>query len=126
MKKRSTAAFAGICGLKTAVLAVIVLCLIRLGGQAYSFGYRVFAQETVSESPGRNVAVTISEGMSGKEIGELLEGRGLIRDAAVFRVQFALSDYKNAIVPGSYILNTSQTAEEMLAILAGQQETESE
>ena len=80
MKKRSTAAFAGICGLKTAVLAVIVLCLIRLGGQAYSFGYRVFAQETVSESPGRNVAVTISEGMSGKEIGELLEGRGLIRD----------------------------------------------
>ena len=64
--------------------------------------------------------------MSGKEIGELLEGRGLIRDAAVFRVQFALSDYKNAIVPGSYILNTSQTAEEMLAILAGQQETESE
>ena len=28
MKKRSTAAFAGICGLKTAVLAVIVLCLI--------------------------------------------------------------------------------------------------
>ena len=91
------------------MLAVIVLCLIRLGGQAYSFGYRVFAQETVSESPGRNVAVTISEGMSGKEIGELLEGRGLIRDAAVFRVQFALSDYKNAIVPGSYILNTAQT-----------------
>ena len=43
-----------------------------------------------------------------------------------FSVQMELSEYKNQIHPGTYILNSSQTADEMLAVLAGEAETESE
>ena len=124
-KKRSAALFAGmsVCRLLIWVLAAWIL--IKAGKSAYSFGYQVFAQKPVS-SPGKNVSVTVSEGMTGAELGKVLKNRELIRDAKVFQVQMELSEYKNQIHPGTYILNSSQTADEMLAVLAGEAETESE
>ena len=83
-------------------------------------------QKPVSSPPGKNVSVTVSEGMTGAELGKVLKNRELIRDAKVFQVQMELSEYKNQIHPGTYILNSSQTADEMLAVLAGEAETESE
>ena len=41
-------------------------------------------------------------------------------------MQYQLSQYKGKLKGGIYILNTSQTSEEMLAELAGVDETESE
>ncbi len=86
----------------------------------------MFAQKPVSSPPGKNVSVTVSEGMTGAELGKVLKIGELIRDAKVFQVQMELSEYKNQIHPGTYILNSSQTADEMLAVLAGEAETESE
>ena len=125
-KKRSAALFVGmsVCRLLIWVLAAWIL--IKAGKSAYSFGYQVFAQKPVSSPPGKNVSVTVSEGMTGAELGKVLKNRELIRDARVFQVQMELSEYKNQIHPGTYILNSSQTADEMLAVLAGEAETESE
>ena len=75
---------------------------------------------------GKKVAVTIEDGISASDLADLLEKKGLIQDAKVFWVQFQLSKYKNKLQGGSYILNTSQKAEEMLATLAGEEESESE
>ena len=80
----------------------------------------------MSSPPGKKVAVTITENMSIGEIAELLEMRELIQDDKVFRVQYLLSEYRGEIVPGSYVLNTSQTADEMLAVISRQEEKESE
>ena len=112
--------------LKVVVFVLVIVALVSVGKKAYSFGYKVFAEEAVSKPPGKDVAVTIEDDTSSGELGELLEDKGLIRDAKVFQVQYLLSGYKGKLKKGSYILNTSQTAEEMLAVLSGEQETESE
>lgn len=105
--------------LKVILFIIIVMVMIYFGKKAYSFGYLVFAEETVSQPPGKKVAITIVEGTSGSELGKTLKEKGLIKDAKVFQVQYMLSEYKDQLKQGSYVLNTSQTSEEMLAILSG-------
>ena len=51
-------------------------------------------------------------------IGEILESKGLIRDAKLFYVQNLLSHYKDKLRAGVYILNTSMTMEEMMQIMS--------
>ena len=122
MKENSAKSIAVGIAVKIVLLAVLVLVLIFTGRRAYTFGYQIFAQEAMSEAPGKKVAVTITKDMSFGEIAKLLEEKN------VFRIQYLLSEYKGEIEPGSYVLNTSQTAEEMLRVLsrADEKETETE
>lgn len=110
--------------LKALLVVALVFLLSSWGKKAYEFGYNVFAREAVSRPPGREVAVTVDDGMTGRELSLLLEEKGLVRDANVFYVQFLLSKEKNNLQKGSYLLNTSQDPEEMLKVLAGQSETD--
>lgn len=126
MKQQSKAKTALFGILKALVFIIIIMLMVYYGKKAYSFGYKIFAEETVSNPPGKKVAVTIIEGMNGAELGKLLKNKGLIKDANVFRIQYMLSEYKDELKQGSYVLNTSQTSEEMLAILSGSAEKESE
>lgn len=128
MKENSAKSIAVGIAVKIVLLAVLVLVLIFTGRRAYTFGYQIFAQEAMSEAPGKKVAVTITKDMSFDEIAKLLEEKKLIKDKNVFRIQYLLSEYKGEIEPGSYVLNTSQTAEEMLRVLsrADEKETETE
>jgi len=102
------------------------MALIALGKRAYNYGYQVFAMETVSKPPGKNVAVFVGADMAPQDLGKMLEEKGLIKDSNVFQLQITLLGYKDKIKAGSYVLNTSETTEEMLIILAQEQETESE
>lgn len=54
----------------------------------------------------------------------MLEKKGLIRDALLFRIQEMLSAYKDELLPGTYELNTSMTTEEMMEIMSMQVEEE--
>lgn len=110
--------------LKLLMAAALVFLLSSWGRKAYDFGYSVFAQEALSRPPGRDVAVTLDNGMTGMEVSRLLEEKGLIRDANVFYVQMLLSKEKSRLKKGSYLLNTSQSPGEMLRILSGQAKTE--
>ena len=107
-------------------MVLVVLVLIAIGKKAYDFGYKVFAQETVSDPPGKDVVVTIPDGMDAGDVGKLLEEKRLILDADVFRVQELLSKYHNKIKPGTYTLNNSWSADMMLEVISGTDETESE
>ena len=100
--------------LKVAVIAVIVMFIYRGALLAYDYGYRIFEEAPMSEGEGREVVITIPEGMSSKEMGELLFMKGLIRDEKLFRIQYMLSEYKEELVPGTFILRTNMTVEEML------------
>jgi len=126
MKKRNAAVSVALILLKVAIYILIIVVLISFGKKSYAFGYKVFAEETVSGPPGKKVVVTIEEGISPTELGKLLKEKGLIKDPRVFWVQVQLSKYKDKIQAGNYILNTSETSEEMLAILSNDVETESE
>ena len=97
----------------------------RLCSVGYDFGYRVFTEPAVDKAPGKDVMVQIKEGMSAKEIGELLEEKGLVRDAKLFYIQLKLSAYSKKIVPDIYTLNTSMTAKDMMVVMSAVEETES-
>lgn len=103
------------------VLATLVVMFIYKGAvMAYDYGYRVFAEPPVDVVPGYDINVVIEEGMGPKEIGAVLEERGLIREGTLFYLQNILSKYKGDLKPGSYVLNTSMTTEEMMAVISGE------
>lgn len=98
-----------------------IVLIVYLGKTTYSFGYDVFSQKPVaaSEAKGQDVTVIVKEGTSTYAIGKLLQEKGLIAEGPlVFWTQVRLSDYYGKLEPGSYILNTYQTVDEMLEILS--------
>ena len=111
---------------RASILAVLILVIFRTGQKAYEFGFRIFTEEAMSPAPGRDVAVTIVQGDSTMDVGEMLEEKGLIRDSKLFYVQKKCSVYDDDIKPGFYTLNTSMTAEDMFAIIAGRKDEEGE
>ena len=111
---------------RASILAIAILVIFRTGQKAYEFGFRIFTEEAMSPAPGRDVAVTIVAGDSTMDVGKMLEEKGLIRDYKLFYVQKKCSVYDDDIKPGFYTLNTSMTAEDMFAIIAGRKDTEGE
>lgn len=106
---------------------LLVIILIYAGAmRCYDFGYRIFTDTPMSLEPGRDVTIIINEGNSTRQIGTLLKENGLIKDVTVFVVQEKLSEYSGEIKQGVYVLNTSMTAEEMIAVMSGNMIEESE
>lgn len=108
--------------IKTAVFAFIVMYIFRISTAAYDYGFRVFAEEPISTDEGRTISVSIEGKQSAKDVGEMLQEKGLIRDANLFVIQELLSEGHGNIQPGIYDLNTSMTAQEMLALIAAKPE----
>ncbi|NCC44420.1 MAG: hypothetical protein EOM18_12780, partial [Clostridia bacterium] len=103
------------------VYIFVILAIVFAGKTAYSFGYLVFDQHPMAETQeeGQDVTVIVNEEDSVYEIGRTLESKGLIERPVIFWMQEKLSDYRGKIKPGTYILNTYQNVDDMLAILSG-------
>ncbi|MCD8078460.1 MAG: endolytic transglycosylase MltG [Lachnospiraceae bacterium] len=108
--------------LRIALAALLVVLLVEAAQSAYAFGYSVFTSEAMEDAPGKDVVVTVTEGMSDNQVGELLESKGLIRDSLIFTIQCKVYGYE--IYPGSYVFNTSQTVTEMVEKMSEEPETE--
>lgn len=108
------------------VVLLIVFGLTKIGITGYEFGYRVFTEEPVSAAPGKDVTVQVTSDMSDKEICDMLEEKGLIRDASLFYVQLRLSSYAGKLQPGVYVLNTSMESKEMMVALSAVKEEDTE
>lgn len=108
--------------LKVLLIALITFGLYQFGTYAFDFGRQIYSKEGMTAAPGKDVAVVVSEGESVKEVAQMLERFGLIRNAYVFMVQERLSRYHGQIQPGNYVLNTSQSGNTMIAILSGHTE----
>ena len=109
---------------RIAFYVLVILLAVFFAREAYRFGYSVFHSNPMTGAPGKDIAVTITEGMSRNEVGELLARKGLIRDSRVYAVQARIYRYK--VYPGTYILNTSQSIDQMIAIMSVEPETEAE
>ena len=106
---------------------VIVYATMTVSYIAYDFGYRVFTETAIDKSPGIYMDVVIDSSMGDEEIGQLLEDKGLVRDATLFLLQYKLSAYADEIVPGEYRLSTAMTPKEMIIAMSqnfGVEETE--
>ena len=111
-KKKDATYQVAVSGAKGAIrilLYVLLICvLIFVGKTAYSFGYLIFYQEPEAHTQA-----------DGQDVGETLQEKGLIERPVIFWAQEKLSDYRGKIKPGTYLLNTHETVDEMLAILSG-------
>lgn len=105
--------------LKILFYLLVIIIIIYLSKKAFSFGYAIFNQEPVAAEPGQAVTVIIPEGSTVKDIAKALERKGLIEDDLIFVVQERLSGYHGRLKAGTYLLNTAQTADEMMEILSG-------
>lgn len=119
--KDITIAFAGTV-VRVALVILAVICIANYAGKAYDFGYRIFAEEPMSPPPGRDINFVVNSSDSQKEIIQMLEDKGIIRDHLIFTIQKKLSIYKEDVKPGSYNLNTSMNTEEILEVLIGSKE----
>ncbi len=104
--------------IKVVVLAAAVMLILKGINKAYDFGYRVFADEPVSANNGRTITVGVAENATASDIADMLEEKGLIKDAKLFLVQERLSSYHDELKPGIYDLSTGMTANEMMQIMA--------
>ena len=107
------------------MIVIIVVC--KLGKAAYNFAYPIFGTPTVAASDGKDLKVTIAEGESLSSIIQDLESKKIIENGDSFRIRckLSLTKYKT-IIPGTYTLNASQSYEEILNILTGTVEENTE
>lgn len=111
---------------KVVVFGFIVMYIFRGAVAAYDYGYRVFTEEPISSGEGRIISVYIEGGQSALDVGKMLQEKGLIRDGRLFVIQELLSEHHGKIQPGVYDLSTSMTAQDMLALIAVEPETDEE
>ena len=114
-------------GIRILIYAALVV-LFYLGiTRAYGFGYSVFTSDPVAVEPGADIEVTITEDMDAREIAQMLKEAGVIRDEDVFLVQELLyTSDRVPIYPGTYTLNNSWSATQIIEVLTEEPETEEE
>ena len=100
------------------IIILLIFGVFTVGTIVYDFGYRIFAEESIDVVDGKEVSVQVVKGMSGKELAEILEEKGLIRQTFLFQVQYRISDFNGKIKPGLYKLNTTMTPETIIETLS--------
>lgn len=98
-------------------IVTYIMLLIMLVGIPFSFqfGHSIFYASSVDSPPGRNVEMTIEDGMSfGKLADKLYEG-GVIGNKLSFEIQAKFFDIR--MHSGEYTFNTSQTSRQILEMI---------
>jgi UPF0755 protein len=90
------------------LLVVVVLAAAAFGLYRYAVG---------ASGPSRPVALEITEGSTASDVGELLEGRGVIRSALAFRISAQLRGYGSEIQAGAYELTTNMPIGRVFEVL---------
>jgi len=103
--------------IKIAIFIFLGVLIYRGALIAYDYGYRVFTEAPVSVGEGRIISIEVKPDMSSRDLGEMLQQKGLIRDSKIFFLQEMLSEYRGKEAPGIYDLSTAMTTEEMLAVM---------
>ena len=112
--------------LRLALLILVVVGIFKVGEYAYTYCYSVVSDTAAEEEPGRDVSVSVTSDMSAGKVAKLLERKGLVKSADVFKIQMKVTGYEDKIQPGEYVLNMSMRPREMLKILAGEETEEDE
>ncbi|MCI5935541.1 MAG: aminodeoxychorismate lyase [Lachnospiraceae bacterium] len=109
----------------TVLCGVLIVCaLYYVGLSSYSFGYRVYTEPAVSSGNGQSMLVQVTEDMSLKDLAEVLEEKGLIRDARLFYLQATLCKFEPKM--GNYTLKTSMTPSQMMEAMTPTKEDSSD
>lgn len=122
MKAQKAMLSVGLFILRLAILIFIIVGIYRIGETAYLYSYSIVADSAVDKAPGKDVSVTLDSDMTVKDVARLLERKGLVEDAEIFRIQLKVAKYEDKLKRGSYVLNTSMAPSEMMKVMAGETE----
>lgn len=98
-------------------IVTYILVLIMLIGIpfSYQFGHSIFYASAVDSPPGRNVEVTIEDGMGFGKLADELYNDGVIENKFSFEIQAKFFDIR--MHAGEYTFNTSQTSRQILDMI---------
>ncbi len=116
-----TGTIIGVSG-KLILYAVAILLLAEGISRGYAFGHSLFYESAMEEPPGTDKTVTIPQGQKQSDTIRNLKDAGLIDNELAMQIQIKFYDYE--IHPGTYILNTSMSAKEILQMLNENPESE--
>ncbi len=99
-----------------ALFALLVTVVILVSVRAYDFGTKIFSEEGAEAPPGTDVEITVSSGDSVNDVAKKLLDKNVIENKTVFAIQSKLfdADFKE----GTYVVNTSNSAEDIIEILS--------
>ena len=104
--------------------AIPIICAILIvvwAGKAYTEGYGLFVQtplDTPGEAHSEMVSVSDTDAASALKVGGILEDLNLISSRYAFAVKARLTGYSHSILPGTYVLSSDMTMEQMLEKLS--------
>ena len=106
------------------VIYTVLVVAIWFGvKEAYRFGHDIFYDQAVDAKPGKEVVVTITEGMEAKDVAKVLYNKGLINNKLAYSLQAKFFNY--SVKVGTYTLSTSQTIRQILQAINSGEENES-
>lgn len=94
---------------------LIIFLITKASREIYQFSYQIFGQVRAEEAPGRDAQVQIRKGESTMNVASKLQLNKFIVNKYSFYVKAKLLDHK--IMPGTYIINTSMSYDEIFAII---------
>jgi UPF0755 protein len=96
-------------------IILIVLFVVNGSKKAFNFTYQLYGPVTVDQEPGRDIPIRINKGESSMDIAGKLELNRVIVDQYSFYFKVKLQN--KVIMPGTYIINSSMTYDEILDII---------
>ena len=105
--------------IKIIVYTILILLIVRAGGQAYTFTYRLFGSVRM-DTIGMNVTIQINENESDMNVASKLELNKVIPDKYSFCFKMKLA--KAELQPGEFVVNTSMDYDEIIAVLTEDRE----
>lgn len=108
---------------------VCAVLIVLAAGKAYTEGYGLFVQQGKDRpGEGHTEMVTITEEEAGSllGVGTRLEKQELVGSRFFFALKTKLSGYEDKILPGTYILSSDMTAEQILERISAAPEAETE
>lgn len=123
LKKTSSALLRS--SIKIVVYLIIAVVIYIVLSRAFAFGELILSEDGMtSKGNGVEIQITIPQNATSKEVGDILEKNGLIKNSYAFIIQVIL--YEADIKPGKYVLNTEYSPKEIIEVLDDDSENNEE
>jgi len=94
---------------------LVIFLITKASREIYQFSYQIFGQVRAEEAPGRDAQVQIRKGESTMNVASKLQLNKFIVNKYSFYVKAKLLNH--TIMPGTYIINTSMSYDEIFAVI---------
>ena len=111
--KRAVLGFFELC-IHVLVYAFVLFLVYRAALFAYDFSYQVFGDPAMSKYNTQTTTIVVKEGEAAADIASDLKEAGLIKYELAFNIRVRLAEVGDKIMPGTFELSPSMTAEEII------------